>query len=576
MHRKFIWLIILIGLLTFANCLFNDFVGDDEVLVVHNSFYDHWQNFGRLFQSDYITQSNILFEKKSGDFHSGSVAYRPFLSATYFLDAALWQKNPFGYHLTNVVLHLLNSILVYFLVYALTQNAIVAVFSSILFCVHPLKAEPVCAIAYRHDVLASFFVLLSVHCFTKYTQFQNRWRYYGGTILFYILAIFSKESAIVLPAILLFYDVCFTAPVRKINWRLHGVTGLISLFYIFAYYAVFPNSTLGKNLLLGQNWLEHIAASFRIFLDYIGWLLNPFLVKTFPPLYVPPLEGMGSWHTILGVILFFSLLLSIFRLIGRDRVLAFFIFWFLISFLPVSNIIPLANPMAHRFLYFPSIGLLTVIILLIYKLFSKRTIFSNNPRLILLLAALVISANVISTIFLNSCWRSNYSFARAAIEAYPEDPKAYSILGIVYFGAGMCQDATQAIKRSLELGIRDPRVYYMLGACEDNQQKAKDYFETAIHQLPRYAAPYLGLGKIYFNNSEYGTALTYFQQNTQLDPNLSGFAYLIRTHKKLNQATEARQAFENAQQELKNSEEISFLHDILSGNLPEGSKRSSP
>ena len=115
MHKKAIIIILALGILTFGNSLFNGFVGDDEVLIVKNDFYESWSNFPRLFTSDYITRSEDVFNVNNMYSHTGSVAYRPVLSTSFFFDHWIWGKNPFGYHLTNLILHLCNSVLVYFL-----------------------------------------------------------------------------------------------------------------------------------------------------------------------------------------------------------------------------------------------------------------------------------------------------------------------------------------------------------------------------------------------------------------------------------------------------------------------------
>ena len=80
MHRKAILIIAAVTLLTFGNSLGNGFVGDDDVVIVRNTFYTSWKNFPRLFAHDYLTDSDIVFNSKGEYFHSGSVAYRPVLS----------------------------------------------------------------------------------------------------------------------------------------------------------------------------------------------------------------------------------------------------------------------------------------------------------------------------------------------------------------------------------------------------------------------------------------------------------------------------------------------------------------
>ena len=115
-HRQSVLIIILVSLITFSNALSNGFVGDDHLIVVNNTFYETWANFPKLFAPGYITDSDEAFNSESLS-HTGSVAYRPVLSATFFFDYWLWQRVAFGYHLHNVVVHVLNAILVYFILF---------------------------------------------------------------------------------------------------------------------------------------------------------------------------------------------------------------------------------------------------------------------------------------------------------------------------------------------------------------------------------------------------------------------------------------------------------------------------
>ncbi len=102
MSKKLIFFLSALTFLTFSNSLSNGFVGDDEVVIVRNAFYESWDNLPYLFRLEYLTDSRTFYSPDQKYFHSGSVAYRPVLSLTYFLDYWLWQLRPFGYHLHNL------------------------------------------------------------------------------------------------------------------------------------------------------------------------------------------------------------------------------------------------------------------------------------------------------------------------------------------------------------------------------------------------------------------------------------------------------------------------------------------
>ena len=114
MPKGYVLIILAFTLITYANSLSNGFVGDDEIIIVDNFFYRSWANLPALFQKDYLTDTTTGYFYHE-TLNSGSVAYRPALSFTYFLDYGIWKLNPFGYHLHNLLYHLGNSLLVFFL-----------------------------------------------------------------------------------------------------------------------------------------------------------------------------------------------------------------------------------------------------------------------------------------------------------------------------------------------------------------------------------------------------------------------------------------------------------------------------
>jgi len=161
MHKKNICILLVLIGVVFANSLFNGFVGDDEVLIVKNQFYKSPSNFSKLFSQEFITSQSDVFNQENLD-SSGAVAYRPVIAATLFLDQWVWQLNPFGYHLTNLLIHLFAVLVLYLLIYEILRNKNLALICSLIYGVHPIQTESVAAIAYRHGILATLFVICSL------------------------------------------------------------------------------------------------------------------------------------------------------------------------------------------------------------------------------------------------------------------------------------------------------------------------------------------------------------------------------------------------------------------------------
>jgi len=309
MQKKSLLLIVIIGLLTFSVTLFNDFVGDDTFIIVNNSMYQTWKNFPLLFTKDYLSNSSEIFNASGADlFHSGSVAYRPVLSATYFFDYWIGKVNPLGYHLHNVFLHILNSLLVYLILFQILKKKNLALLSAVIFCIHPLKCEPVSSIGYRADSLACFFLLLSFLSYARFPDFKGAKQsiIFLLSHAFFFLSLFAKESALVFPAIIFVYDRFIrdekSQPLLKgLATRYMGFV-FILFFYLFIYFKVFPNETLKATLLMGGSLTNHFFSILNIFVFYVIAFLLPFRVRMLPPYHLIDLKPFLSFNSVLVLV----------------------------------------------------------------------------------------------------------------------------------------------------------------------------------------------------------------------------------------------------------------------------------
>ena len=134
----FILLILTIGV--YSNTLKNGFVFDDYFIIIDNIFIKDWKNLSGLLSKDYFSRS-------------GEATYRPVVTLSYFVDYSLWGLKPYGYHLTNVLIHSVNAVLVFLFVLLLIKGRRAAFLAALLFAVHPVLTEAVNAISLREDLL---------------------------------------------------------------------------------------------------------------------------------------------------------------------------------------------------------------------------------------------------------------------------------------------------------------------------------------------------------------------------------------------------------------------------------------
>ncbi|MCF6147098.1 MAG: hypothetical protein E3K37_00390 [Candidatus Kuenenia sp.] len=203
-------LLVIVAVLVYLPATRNGFVYDDTFTITNNYLIRSWSKFTTLFTSEYFTAS-------------GELSYRPVVTFSYFIDYSLWQQNPAGYHITNVLFHAINSLILFLLIKNILigkimkqtqelthetaiisgkysfessrQTTLIAFLASLIFCIHPLLAEAVNAVSFREDLImatfyfaAFFFYLISNH--------RKTILWYIISLLCYGLNLFSKEMAI--------------------------------------------------------------------------------------------------------------------------------------------------------------------------------------------------------------------------------------------------------------------------------------------------------------------------------------------------------------------------------------------
>lgn len=580
MHKKAIWIISVFCVLTFGHSLFNDFVGDDYSFILENDFYQKPSNVSCLFSRDYSTDSDAVFNRDPTAIVTGSVAYRPVLSMTYFIDYALWGINPFGYHLTNLLLHLLSSFLVYFCVWSLIevyfsrwkkQSWGVPLLSAIIFCVHPLKAEPVCSIGYRADLLSSFFVLFS---FLVYLSLRSSTGWHKPvklilSYLFFLMGIFSKESVTIYPLILLSLEWAAGRLGSQKAWKrmLKVCSGyfLVLGLYAYVYCFVIPNSSLRNFQWLGGSFVNHVLSVIYFVSTYLSSFFFPNTVKMLPPVYFPPLEyirGVWALLSLGGILAFFSVWGLFFR---KEKVFCFGMYWFLISLLPVLNLIPIVNPFAYRFLYFPSIGLSLMTGLFLWRAGQEAGLKNLKANFFVGVKWTYILSCMIVSFFLVFAWKNNFVAAKNMISDFPESPVGYMLLSVQYQRNRLYEKASELALRSLERGSRDPRSLYILAyglAYEKECKKAHLYYAQCCSRYPRYAPCFVGQGKLYLMKGDVLEALSCLQKSVEISPSFSGYFYLLQSVLMRGDLKAADKIYGEAVSIFKNPQEMKILNKI--------------
>ncbi|MCU0372945.1 MAG: hypothetical protein MUE56_06845 [Ignavibacteria bacterium] len=220
--NKYILYIILavVSFGIYANSLDNEFVFDDESVIVGYAPLQELSSIPRFFTAE------EGFHQVIGRY------YRPVVSTTYALDYAIWELKPSGFHLTNIIIHTIATLLLFSILLTLFRDYEYGVISSfsgaLIFAVHPIHTEAVSWVSGRTDSLVTLFIFLSFLFYIKYRDGENGNRYLILSLITYCFALLSKEMAVTFPVIIFLFDFIYRK--KDFEWIKKNLPGYI--YYI--------------------------------------------------------------------------------------------------------------------------------------------------------------------------------------------------------------------------------------------------------------------------------------------------------------------------------------------------------
>jgi len=428
--------LILVTALVYLPSLKNDFVWDDYYVIVVNSFIKSWKNFSLIFTPNYFTPIQELDSLRI-ETGSGEVTYRPVVTISYFLDYGVWKLNPFGYHFTSLLLHLANVGLLFLLIQFLLKNRYLAFLSALIFALHPVNTEAVDVISFREDLLVFLFLISSFILFIKkdYSKGIKKNLASVSSVGLFLCALFSKENALVFPMLLFLYDFFFVFKQKCSSLLKQFIRRYLGYFLAVICYLIII-LIFRKNMINLIEYLhpqESIYVKFLLmltaFTTYLFWLLLPFNIR------IVPADANLSIYPIFSLISIISLLTLAFVLRKRIKEISFAIFWFFIMLLPVSNIIPLANKIACRYLYLPMVGFSLAIIIILFRLYELKSNFFSKyfiKKLARSALVIILISYAIFTLVRHCVWKNALRLWQEVVEYYPTSALAHFNLGRIF------------------------------------------------------------------------------------------------------------------------------------------------
>ncbi|MDD2689141.1 MAG: tetratricopeptide repeat protein [Candidatus Omnitrophica bacterium] len=525
-------LIALIALVSFAsyfNSLFSLFVWDDNIFLVSTPYLRSFKFLPEFFKYDFWKVGPHFAEGKFSTYN------RPFLAASFMFDNLLWGTKVFGFHLSNLILHTMVSILIFLLVDKLTKSRFISLFSALLFSVHPIHSESVSFISGRVDVIALLFLLLSLILFLDYVS-TKKFTLYLFSLISFIFSLLAKEPAAILPVIILSLSYLFVSKAKvkesaKDFFRFH-ITGFFIVLgaYLILRFYIFGPSFLGiktryvSNFLSGTAPFWRLFASLKIFTYYMRLLAFPYGLKA--DYFFPATNSLFEPAVLIGLFLVIFLMYLAWVNRKSNPLASFSIIWFFVSFLPISNIFPQGNVFAERHLYIPSVGFCIGTGCLFSWLLKKdvRTNYLNWKKSMYWVSILLIIALGRVTFERNKVWKNEFTLWYETAKAVPQSIRAHFNLALVYFQLNNFDKAQEELAKVRRLNPNDYPSYHLFGSIYLRKGKVDEaikMFKQAIKVAPDRASGYNGLAAAYGIKGEYKEAveacLTALKKNPYLD-----------------------------------------------------------
>jgi tetratricopeptide (TPR) repeat protein len=443
---------------TYTNSITGDFTFDDVKIVKENPAVRSPSSIPKIFANFFTYKP---FERQG---MLVDPSYRPIRSISYILDYQFTKESPIGYHISNILYHILASFLLFILLLRFGANFWGAALTSALFCTHPVNSEAVSYITGRKETLCAIFLFASLLTYLSYREKPSLPRLIL-IIVFFLLSLLSKEMALSLFGILIVFEILKAIHQGGIkamgktlfsNLKKHKLFLPLALIFVLCLaYGLF--STLVKS----PSWTGEDSVSYwggslitamlsfaRVASFYLRLIVVPYpLSADYSYNAFPPSHSLFSPITTLPALIFHiaMLALAVLLSIRRKFIIPFAILVFYTTLVPVSGIVPTPERVAERFLYIPLLSCAILAAFGISRLFQKKPIAVFC--LILPLLVLYLSLTVIR----NRDWQNNETLFTATLRYYPNCARAHYAVGEAKLIKGDYDNALVHFERALEL-----------------------------------------------------------------------------------------------------------------------------
>ena len=589
-------ILIALAILPYWQTLRHDFVYDDYFYVVGNPYVQQgltWPGIAWAFTTS-----------RGGNWH-------PVTWLSHMLDVSVWGSEPAAHHLTNVILHAANTLLLFLIFWQMTGGLWRSAFLAALFAVHPLHVESVAWVAERKDVLSTFFGLLAIWFYIKYARDSSPGQYLLMMCLFG-LALMAKPMLVSLPCILLLLDIW---PLRR--WKLWQMDGqptvtfepkattrvllekvpLVALSAVFSIVALISQRR-AQNIIPGG---ELLPLSNRVANAIVGY--HFYLEKLFAPVKLAVFYPYpGYWRpSVVAVSIFLLLVITLVAILYRRQYPWLLVgwLWFIVTLIPVIGLIQVGmQSIADRYTYVPSIGIFMMlawsiptphkslvlrawvvaacaVIVILTVMTWVQASYWKDKRTLFTHAAQVTEGNYIAHQSLGVALETEEHDLEGALKLYrqaaQEQPSfartaIHENIANILVQQGHTEEALAEVRQALNIDPHSTTALNSMGslllATGDNEEAVK-YFQRAVQLDPEYIEAQINCGMTLVKLERWNEAIEHLAPVARLAPR----RYLARTY--LARALAARGDYEQAIDQLRQVLKLKPDHAIAQELLHE-------
>ena len=548
LSTRALWFVFVTALVTSANSVLNGFVYDDVVIIRDNPLVNGPFDLSAIFSTNY------WFRLPDRD-----ALYRPITILSFALENAIFGMAPSIVHWSNILLNAFVGMALWVLSAMLFGSKRIALIASLLFVTMPLHSEVVANGVGRSELLAALFSLLALInffslCRGRSADFKvvekHPIRGMALSGVFYFLAMSSKESAVILPAVLVLIDWLIIGGGSS-RFALRAIPRYLAFLLPLAGYFAMRYAVVGiktpepHELLIGASSLERFLIGFQAMMGYVHQFIIPSgFSADYHDYRALPRPKLSDLRVCLSLAAFAGIFaVCVQRAVKKDMLPLVALGWFVISLFPTSNLlVAIGTLRGDRLAYFPSIGFALAGA---WLLLSLRSIEASLP---IIAFNIVLFAQVFISIDRNADWQSKESLWKRAVSINPGSADGWRNVGDIYADRNQLELARAAYERSKQLKhqlrIFNAPATLLLAKTLTRMgriDEAAQQYQEVLRRYPRHLISMISLGQLYLQDpTTADEALAVFDRATEVFPkNFHSFAHKAEALKNLERFEEA-------------------------------------